>query len=85
MLKADYQQLMRDPAAKRTSVANALTAKASAKADREADWQAHIWACARGARCWGPGKVRLLLYAVRDWLLQKFVPGLRRSLAKLRQ
>merc|ERR1712176_1543286 len=39
--QADYEQLMKDSAAKRTSDSNALAEKGSSKADTEAELQAH--------------------------------------------
>merc|ERR1719282_2084706 len=71
--QADYQQMMRDSAAKRTADSQSLTEKGSAKADTEAQLQAHASARAAG------GKELLAtmayissLHAECDWLLQYF-------------
>merc|ERR1719322_1088729 len=40
--QADYEQMMKDSAAKRTTDSKALTEKGSAKADTEAALQSHI-------------------------------------------
>merc|ERR1739838_308974 len=48
--QADYEQMMRDSAAKRTTDSKALTAKGSAKADTEAALQAHSEQHADGAK-----------------------------------
>merc|ERR1719232_842694 len=71
--QADYQQLMRDSAVKRTTDSKALTAKGSAKADVEADLQTHAGAQAGGAKeLMATMKYISSLHAECDWLLQYF-------------
>merc|ERR1719188_443937 len=48
--QADYQQMMSDSAAKRTSDSQSLTEKSSAKADTEEALQAHASAKAAGGK-----------------------------------
>merc|ERR1740123_83273 len=48
--QSDYAQLMKDSAAKRTTDVKVLAAKTSAKADAEADLQAHTDAKAAGGQ-----------------------------------
>merc|ERR1712051_407472 len=71
--QADYQQMMSDSAAKRATDSQSLTEKGSAKADTEAQLQAHASARAAG------GKELMAtiayissLHAECDWLLQYF-------------
>merc|ERR1719277_2599999 len=71
--QADYVQMMKDCAAKRTTDSKALTAKGSAKADVEADLQAHAGAQAGGAKeLMATMKYISSLHAECDWLLQYF-------------
>merc|ERR1719412_2313441 len=71
--QAEYAQMMRDSAAKRTTDSKALTAKGSAKADMEADLQAHEGARASGAKeLMATMKYISSLHAECDWLLQYF-------------
>jgi len=71
--QADYEQLMKDSAAKRTIDSNSLTAKGSAKADAEAALQAHTLARADGAKeLMATMKYISSLHAECDWLLQYF-------------
>jgi len=71
--QADYEQMMRDSADKRTTDSAALTQKGSAKADMEAQLESHTAAKAAGVK-------ELLatveyikdLHANCDWLLQYF-------------
>merc|ERR1711920_1069275 len=71
--QADYQQMMKDSAAKRTADSQSLTEKGSAKADTEAQLQAHASARAAG----GKELMATLAYisslhAECDWLLQYY-------------
>jgi len=71
--QADYQQMMSDSAAKRTADSQSLTEKGSAKADTEAQLQAHASAKAAG----GKELMATLAYisslhAECDWLLQYY-------------
>jgi len=71
--QADYEQTMKDSAAKRTTDSKALTAKGSAKADTEAALQAHSEHHADGAkRLMATMKYISSLHAECDWLLQYF-------------
>jgi len=71
--QADYEQMMRDSAAKRTTDSKALTAKGSAKADMEAELQAHSEHHADGAKeLMATMKYISSLHAECDWLLQYF-------------
>merc|ERR1719190_69739 len=71
--EADYKQLMTDSAAKRTTDAKALTAKGAAKADMEADLQAHKGGTADGKKeLMATDKYIASLHAECDWLLQYF-------------
>merc|ERR1719150_3651234 len=71
--QADYQQMVKDSAAKRSADSQSLTEKGSAKADTEAQLQAHASARAAG----GKELMALTAYisslhAECDWLLQYF-------------
>merc|ERR1719278_1224518 len=71
--QADYQQLMKDSADKRTVDSKSLTEKGSAKADEEAALQAHTVARADGAKeLMATDKYISSLHAECDWLLQYF-------------
>merc|ERR1719480_697450 len=71
--QADYEQMMKDSAGKRTSDSNSLTAKGSAKADEEAALQAHSLAHADGSKeLMATMKYISSLHAECDWLLQYF-------------
>merc|ERR1711933_60469 len=71
--QADYQQMMSDSAAKRTADSKSLTEKGSAKADTEAQLQAHASAKAAGGKeLMATMKYIASLHAECDWLLQYF-------------
>merc|ERR1740129_838029 len=71
--QADYEQLMKDSAAKRTTDSKALTEKGSAKADTEASLQDHSQARADSVKMlMATGKYISSLHAECDWLLQYF-------------
>jgi len=71
--QADYEEMMKDSAAKRTTDSKALTAKGSAKADTEAALQAHSEQHADGAKeLMATEKYIASLHAECDWLLQYF-------------
>merc|ERR1712113_191383 len=71
--QADYEQMMKDSAAKRTTDSKALTAKSSAKADTEAELQAHNEHHADGAQeLMATMKYISSLHSECDWLLQYF-------------
>merc|ERR1719384_2945031 len=71
--QADYEQMMKDSAAKRTADSNSLTQKGSAKADEEAALQAHQAARKDGAKeLMATMKYISSLHAECDWLLQYF-------------
>merc|ERR1712066_164900 len=71
--QGDYEQMMRDSAAKRTTDSTALTEKGSAKADTEAELQAHTDAKAAGGKeLMATMKYISSLHAECDWLLQYF-------------
>merc|ERR1712190_231070 len=71
--EADYKQMMKDSAAKRTTDAKALTAKGAAKADMEAELQAHKGSVADGKKeLMATHKYIASLHAECDWLLQYF-------------
>jgi len=71
--QAEYEQMMRDSAAKRATDSKALTAKGSAKADMEADLQAHNEGHADGSKeLMATMKYISSLHAECDWLLQYF-------------
>jgi len=71
--QADYEQMMKDSAVKRTTDSKALTAKGSAKADMEAELQAHLGRHAdAGKELMATAKYISSLHAECDWLLQYF-------------
>merc|ERR1719277_2886140 len=71
--QSDYAQLMKDSSAKRTTDVRVLAAKTSAKADAEADLQAHTDAKAAGGQeLMAIAKYIASLHAECDWLLQYF-------------
>merc|ERR1740129_342224 len=71
--QADYGQLMKDSAAKRSTDVRILTEKRSAKADAEAHLQAHTGAkAAAGKELMATTKHIASLHAECDWLLQYF-------------
>merc|ERR1719203_168253 len=71
--QSDYQQMMSDSAAKRTIDSKSLTEKGSAKADTEAQLQAHASAKAAGGKeLMATMKYISSLHAECDWLLQYF-------------
>jgi len=71
--QADYEQMMKDSAAKRTTDSKTLAAKGSAKADMEAELQARTEHHADGAKeLMATEKYISSLHAECDWLLQYF-------------
>merc|ERR1719189_1315751 len=71
--QADYEQLMKDSADKRTIDSKSLTAKGSAKADEEAALQERTLARADGAKeLMATEKYISSLHGECDWLLQYF-------------
>merc|ERR1712113_241453 len=71
--QADYEQLMKDSAAKRTTDSNALTEKSSSKADTEAELQAHeSHKLSEGKDLMATMAYISSLHAECDWLLQYF-------------
>merc|ERR1719512_473589 len=71
--QADYEEMMKDSAAKRTTDSNTLTQKGSAKADAEEALQGHSQARADGAKeLMATEKYISSLHADCDWLLQYF-------------
>merc|ERR1719322_488095 len=71
--QSDYEQMMKDSAAKRTTDSKALTEKSSAKADTEAALQSHSEHKADEAKeLMATMKYISLLHAECDWLLQYF-------------
>merc|ERR1712129_25517 len=71
--QADYEQMMQDSKAKRTTDSKALAAKSSAKADTEAELQAHSEHHAEGSQeLMATMKYISSLHAECDWLLQYF-------------
>merc|ERR1719384_1175320 len=71
--QADYTQMMKDSADKRTLDSKSLNEKASAKADQEAALQTHTLARADGAKeLMATDKYISSLHAECDWLLQYF-------------
>merc|ERR1719293_69630 len=71
--QADYEQLMKDSAAKRTSDSNALAEKGSNKADTEAELQAHeSHKNAESKELMATMAYISSLHAECDWLLQYF-------------
>merc|ERR1719491_2749525 len=71
--QADYEQMIKDSASKRTTDSQALTEKGSAKADTEAELQAHMEQKADGAHeLIATMKYISSLHAECDWLLQYY-------------
>merc|ERR1740129_1726831 len=71
--QADYGELMKDSAAKRATDSKMLTEKTAAKADTEADLEAHTDAIAAGGQeLLSTSKYIASLHAECDWLLQYF-------------
>merc|ERR1719336_1247539 len=71
--QSDYEQMMKDSAAKRTADSSALTEKGSAKADMEAALQSHNEQKADKAKeLMATMKYISSLHAECDWLLQYF-------------
>merc|ERR1712157_202476 len=71
--QADYEQLMKDSAAKRTMDSNALAEKGSSKADTEAELQAHeSHRAAEGKELMATMAYISSLHAECDWLIQYF-------------
>jgi len=71
--QADYEQLMKDAADKRTTDSKSLSEKQSAKADTEAALQDHQGAKAAGVKeLMATEKYIASLHAECDWLLQYF-------------
>merc|ERR1719343_1797415 len=71
--QADYEQMMKDSAAKRTTDSDALTTKGAAKADVEAELQACTEERADAAKELMATKKHIAsLHAECDWLLQYF-------------
>merc|ERR1719384_1651965 len=69
----EYEVLMKDSAAKRTTDSKALTGKTIAKADTEADLQSNADSKAAGAKeLMATDKYHASLHAECDWLLQYF-------------
>merc|ERR1712203_894759 len=71
--QADYAELMKDSAAKRTTDSKVLTEKSAAKADTESDLEAHTDAKAAGEQeLLSTVRYIASLHAECDWLLQYF-------------
>merc|ERR1719410_2832766 len=71
--QADYAELMKDSAAKRATDSKVLTEKTAAKADTEADLEAHTDAKAAGGHeLRSTTKYIASLHGECDWLLQYF-------------
>merc|ERR1719166_842940 len=71
--QADYAELMKDSAAKRTTDSKVLTEKSAAEADTEADLESHTDAKAAGEQeLLSTTKYIASLHAECDWLLQYF-------------
>merc|ERR1712012_462874 len=71
--QADYEVLMKDSAEKRKTDSAALTEKAAAKADLEAELQSDIDAKGTAAQeLMSVGKYAASLHAECDWLLQYY-------------
>jgi len=71
--QADYEQLMKDSADKRTIDSKALAEKGAAKADMDSSLQAHSQAHADGVKeAMLVGKYIASLHGECDWLLQYF-------------
>merc|ERR1712045_142967 len=71
--QADYEQMMKDSAEKRTIDSKSLTEKGAAKADMDTALQAHEQAQAEGAKeVMLAAKLISSLHGECDWLLQYF-------------
>merc|ERR1719346_889781 len=71
--RADYEQLMKDSAEKRTIDSKSLTEKGAAKADMDTTLQSHQQARAQGAKeSMLTAKLISSLHGECDWLLQYF-------------
>merc|ERR1740123_1290477 len=71
--QADYEQMMHDSKAKRTTDSKALAAKSSMKADTEAELQAHDEHRGEGTQAlMATMKYISSLHSECDWLLQYF-------------
>merc|ERR1719461_2245213 len=71
--QADYEQLMKDSAEKRTTDSKSLAEKGAAKADMDATLQSHEQARAEGAKeSMLAAKLISSLHGECDWLLQYF-------------
>merc|ERR1712129_481752 len=71
--QADYEQMMKDSAAKRTTDSKVLAAKTSAKADAEAELQAHTEKHEDGSKeMMATVKYISSLHSECDWLIQYF-------------
>jgi len=71
--QADYEQMMKDSAAKRTTDSKALTEKSSAKADTEAELQSQAeYKADKAKEHMATMKYISSLHAECDWLLQYF-------------
>merc|ERR1712029_998648 len=71
--QADYEEMMQDSKAKRTTDSKALAAKSSAKADTEAELQTHSEHHAEGSHeLMATMKYISSLHSECDWLLQYF-------------
>lgn len=71
--QAEYEEMMKDSAAKRTADSESLTQKGEAKAQTEAELQGHSKARAEGvAELMATMKVISSLHAECDWLLQYY-------------
>merc|ERR1712066_1098071 len=71
--QSEYEEMMKDSAAKRTADSQSLTEKGDAKAHTEAALQAHTKARAEGAaELMATMKLISSLHAECDWLLQYF-------------
>merc|ERR1719319_1830433 len=71
--QSDYEQMMKDSAAKRTTDSRVLTAKTSAKADTEAELEAHTEKHEDGAKeMMATMKYISSLHSECDWLIQYF-------------
>merc|ERR1711972_203944 len=71
--QADYAELMKDSAAKRTTDSKVLTEKSAAKADTESDLETHTdGKAAAGQELLSTLKYIASLHSDCDWLLQYF-------------
>merc|ERR1712204_7991 len=71
--QTDYEQMMKDSAAKRTTDSKVLAAKTSAKADAEAELQAHTEKHEDGSKeMMATMKYISSLHSECDWLIQYF-------------